>query len=302
MRKLLSRPYRSAGKGASTWIRSVAFGLFVFLFLIFFKPFGLIGLGSLLVSVALGYGAICMVLMQVLNLLVPRLRPGFFDPEKWTVGREIAWNLANVAVVGLGNALYSMAIGMVRFSWAEVSRFELYTVAIGAFPIAVVVLLNEARLNRRYVQGAQRFNADLHPAVVPKPETTEIPASSQADPPVPEVLVTIPSETGREDLIVPLKDLLFIRSAGNYMDVHIVKNSELERSVVRGSLKRVEEALSGHPRSLRCHKSYLVNLDHVISVSGNAQGYHLHLGHGAGSIPVSRRLNESLGGLLAVHP
>lgn len=302
MRNLLSRPYRPARQGASTWIRSSVFGLFVVLFLLFFKPFGLIALGSALVPVALGFGATCMVLMQLLSMVGPRLMPGFFDPERWTVGREIVWTLVNVALIGLGNALYSMAIGMVRFSWAEVLRFELYTVAIGAFPIAVVVLLNEARLDRRYAQGARRFNVDLHPVAGPAPATDVTQASSRVDAPGPEVLVTIPSETGREDLTFPAKDLLFIRSAGNYMDVHVVKGAEVERSVVRGSLKRAEEAVAGHPRLLRCHKSYLVNLDHVVSVSGNAQGYHLHLDHAVGPVPVSRRLNEKLGGLLAAHP
>jgi DNA-binding LytR/AlgR family response regulator len=44
----------------------------------------------------------------------------------------------------------------------------------------------------------------------------------------------------------------------------------------------------------RCHKSYLINLTQVAHISGNAQGYKLHLQNSTIEIPVSRTLNATI--------
>jgi DNA-binding LytR/AlgR family response regulator len=56
----------------------------------------------------------------------------------------------------------------------------------------------------------------------------------------------------------------------------------------------VEEALAPYPQFFRCHRAYIVNLAAVEHVSGNAQGYKLHLKDVAELIPVSRNLNSVL--------
>ena len=114
--------------------------------------------------------------------------------------------------------------------------------------------------------------------------------------------IAIPSENGKEDVVLPAAELLYIRSSGNYLEVFHGGAKQVGRKVVRGSLKRTEEALAGVPGMKRCHKSHIVNLARVERVSGNAQGYHLHFRGTAETVPVSRTLNASLSGLLAGHP
>ncbi len=99
-----------------------------------------------------------------------------------------------------------------------------------------------------------------------------------------------------------MRELLFIRSAGNYLEVHHLEGGRVARKVVRGSLKMVEARLAEWPRLMRCHKSYVVNLDRLVKVGGNAQGYHLRLDHGEELVPVSRSLNHRLAALVAVGP
>lgn len=298
MRSLLSRPYRLAKIGPAAWRNALIFGIFVFLFLWLFQPFGLSAYQGSLLKVVLGYGATCTAVMLVLNGLVPLAIPHYFSGPKWNVGREIVWALTNVALIGLANLLYSVAIGFSKLNAGMLLWYEGYTLLIGLFPVTVGVLWTEARLSRRYRQGSAQVNAGMRqtaahdetPGVV---VLQEIPSS---------VVITVPSENGREDLTLPLNELLFIRSAGNYLEVYHTGDKQVDRHVLRGSLKRTEEALSGFPRLLRCHKSHLVNLDRVQHVSGNAQGFFLHLDHGTETVPVSRRLNDRLGELLAVQP
>jgi hypothetical protein len=248
--------------------------------------------------VALGYGAACSIVIMLLNGFVPLAMPRFFSEMRWTVGREIGWTLVNVALIGLANLIYSVAIGFAQFNAGTLLQYEGYTLLIGLFPVTAGVLWTEARLSRRYRQDSEQVNAGMHPTVT----TGEAPAAEAHAAAVPPSVITIPSENGREDLTLPTSELLFIHSAGNYLEVYQAKGAQVERYVLRGSLKRTEEALSGHPRLLRCHKSHLVNLDRVSRVSGNAQGFQLHLDHGAEVVPVSRQLNDRLGELLADRP
>jgi DNA-binding LytR/AlgR family response regulator len=44
----------------------------------------------------------------------------------------------------------------------------------------------------------------------------------------------------------------------------------------------------------RCHRSYLVNLNYIRHISGNATGYKLHLEGVNDLIPVSRNLNNEI--------
>ncbi len=298
MRNLLSRPYRLPNIGTASWRNALVFALFIFLFLQAFQPFGMSAYPGSLWKAALGYGLTCAAVMLLLNGFVASLLPRLFAEPNWTVGREIAWTLVNVALIGLANLLYSVAIGFASFSARTLLGFEAYTVMIGLFPIAAGILWKEARLSKRYEQGSERMNT-----VIPQVEAV-IEEQIEAEPaPLPPISsITIPSENGREDLILPLSELLFISSAGNYLEVHQVTGSDVKRHLLRGSLKSAEEALVAHPRLLRCHKSHLVNLDRVTKVSGNAQGYHLHLEQGEITVPVSRKLNESLPGLFAGRP
>lgn len=298
MRNLLSRPYRLLHIGMAAWRNAVVFGVFIFLFLLVFQPFGLSAYPGSFWQIALGYGLTCAAVMLLLNGFVATLLPRFFSEPDWTVGREIAWTLVNVALIGLANLLYSVAIGFAHFSAEMFLWFEGYTMVIGLFPITVGILLKEARLSRRYREGSERMNTEL-----PQLEAATVKQPDIAQPPSAAITaITIPSENGREDLKMPLGELLCISSAGNYLEVHQARGPEVKRHVLRGSLKAAEEALVTHPRLLRCHKSHLVNLDRVTKVSGNAQGYHLHLDQGETTVPVSRKLNDSLPGLLARNP
>lgn len=294
----LSRPYRQARSGAALWQRSLAFGAFVWLFLALFRPFGLAALGARVWPVAAGYGAVCALVMIVMNALVPMLLPRFFEEERWTVGREIAWSLLNVTLIGAGNVLYSIAMGFVRFSWTSVLWFEFYTLLIGLFPVTVVVLSNEARLARRYREGSDRVNATLKdvpssPAVQEHIAVPMVPTRPESP------RITLPSETGREDLVLFPDELLFLRSSANYVEVHHLREDRPVRTLMRASLKRAEGSLVDFPQFLRCHKSHIVNVDQVQRVSGNAQGYKLHLRDEADPVPVSRQLNDRLEELLA---
>jgi DNA-binding LytR/AlgR family response regulator len=88
--------------------------------------------------------------------------------------------------------------------------------------------------------------------------------------------------------------LLYLSSADNYVTVHTRAGEKLSSQLLRSSLKKMEEQLAGQPAFFRCHRMYIVNLQAVQSVSGNAQGLKLHLAGLEEAIPVSRSLTEAV--------
>ena len=104
----------------------------------------------------------------------------------------------------------------------------------------------------------------------------------------------LPSDNKTEQLTLAPEDILCIEAADNYVTVFHLENSALKKTVLRSTLKAQEECLSDFPDFFRAHKSYLVNARHIARVSGNAQGYRLHLDGMEETVPVSRKQNEAL--------
>ena len=54
------------------------------------------------------------------------------------------------------------------------------------------------------------------------------------------------------------------------------------------TIRELESQLANLPWIFKTHRSYLVNLNKISAVSGNAQGYQLSLQQYSATVPVSR--------------
>lgn len=283
-----NRPYQTVNNYRGRVLRCLVFGAFVFLFLFVFRPFGLAELGASLWWITAGYGLVCSLVMLLLNVALVPLIPGFFAEENWTIGRELGWTVVNIFFIGLANALYTVLIGLTDFSWGTIISFEIYTLSLGVFPAAVAIVLTEARHKDQFEKESKELNEVLDH----RPELSNYLTTD---------LIKIESENAGESFFINPKDLLFVRAADNYAEVFFLEKDKPVRKVVRNTLKNLESVFS-NDQFLRCHKSYLVNLNLVIHVSGNAQGYKLHLEKCEELVPVSRQLNSEIKSRLAARP
>lgn len=97
--------------------------------------------------------------------------------------------------------------------------------------------------------------------------------------------VVLYSDT-RDTLRVRLEQLLYIRAEDNYSRVVLTGESGKKEIVLRTTLQKLEQQLSGTDMA-RCHRSYLVNLLRY-SLSGDSRGYRLSTSEDPCEIPVSR--------------
>lgn len=64
--------------------------------------------------------------------------------------------------------------------------------------------------------------------------------------------------------IVNIDDLLCIKADGAYS---VLVTQEGDKIIVSQSLKQLEEQLEGHSKFMRCHRSYIINIEHVKEAS-----------------------------------
>jgi hypothetical protein len=74
--------------------------------------------------------------------------------------------------------------------------------------------------------------------------------------------VNITDENGESRLAIQLDELLYIEASENYVTIHYEDQTRTGRQMIRCSMKRMEEQMAGLP-VVRCHRSYMVNLNRV---------------------------------------
>jgi hypothetical protein len=106
--------------------------------------------------------------------------------------------------------------------------------------------------------------------------------------------VQIFDEKGEMRLSVRREHLLLIESADNYICVWYKNNNTPKKVLVRNTLKQVSEQLSS-THIQRCHRSYLVNLEHVKVLRREKEGVFVELGiEGVPDVPISKTYSDSI--------
>lgn len=285
MLSLLRQPYPIEESARAAWIRALLIGVFVGLFLLVFQPFGIAGWQTDHKALKiLGFGVVSFVVTAVHFLMWPRLFPAVFSDRVWTVGKAILLIIANILLIAIANRLYLVWLTGDEPGVASWLNMLIVTFLIGVFPSAGAVGVGYVVRLRRYVRQAAEL--PVHAPALPASEPVSVA-------PHPTEELTLLADNEKDNLTLPPNDLLYIESSDNYCTVVYLKNGQPAKPLLRSSLSRLEGQID-RPDIVRCHRSFVVNLDRVEKVTGNAQGYKLHLLGGQFQIPVARKYNDGL--------
>ena len=293
MLRILTQPYPSSDLPVGRQLlRAGIIGGFVGLFLLLFQPFGMnIWRTEAKALKILGFGGITFLVTFIHFTIWPRLLPAVFAEQRWTVWKEILFILLNILLIALANRFYLVYLTDQHASLPNFIWMLLATLLIGIFPTVGSVLINYIVQLRKYSQAA----AEL--PVTPHEPAPQHPLPDITAPTHPDVMpLTLVAENEKDTLTLLPAELLFIESSDNYCTVHFLRQGQPARVLLRSSLSRMEGQLPQqvHSPFVRCHRSYVVNLDQVVKVTGNAQGYKLHLQAGEYQVPVARKYNDTL--------
>lgn len=86
-------------------------------------------------------------------------------------------------------------------------------------------------------------------------------------------------------------NVLYIESADNYSNIHYINEGKEDTFILHNSLKNLDNEKK-YPGLLRCHRSYMVNINNVKLLRKEKDGLVIELSQGGKAIPVSRTYNE----------
>jgi LytTr DNA-binding domain len=298
MRRLLAflrQPYPLLDGPAAQLRRALLIGGFVGGFLLLFQPFGLntwqISLKPLKIA---GFGLVSTLVTFGWYVGGQLLAPGFFRDSRWNVARAALYLNLNILLIAVGNLLYLSWVAQVPLQQLHPGWMVAVTFLIGLFPTAGVTLATYIRQLRH-----NQATAAALPSRAPQPEPAAEPAPPAVAEARPSTTLTFTAENGKDTLTVSAATLLYLEAADNYCTIVYGAAGESPiRALLRASLTRLAaQAAAQHPASglARVHRSYLVNLPRVTRVSGNAQGYRLHLSApDIEPVPVGRTYAEAV--------
>ncbi len=246
--------------------------LILFLLFFLFQPFDIKTLstqhkysliGGLIVVIFLG--------LSVNLLLIPAFLASARIFKKWTVLKEIFWNIWIIFTIASAYFIYFQFIGYFSFSFYILIK----VLIISAIPVSILIPYNRTRLLRMHLQSALELNRYLEEKANPLPK-----------------VIHLKSDYEKDDLSVDVNDLLYIRSANNYIEVFWQDRKGTHSRMVRCTLKNAEEASMDYPFIFRCHRAFIVNIYQIKRLEGNPQGYVLYVGNEEYSISVSRKYLE----------
>jgi len=106
--------------------------------------------------------------------------------------------------------------------------------------------------------------------------------------------IVFKDEKGIIQLYITSSELLCIEAADNYVNIRYVSNGKIKSYLLRNSLKNIEKQLSEN-MVVRCHRSYLVNMNRVSVIRRDKDYIYMELDiEGVDKIPVSKNYQKEI--------
>lgn len=207
--------------------------------------------------------------------LTPSLLPSMFRESQWNVGRQILFELVYFWCIGCVLLLVAVTMKFIQMSFVQIFIFVGLTFVGGSIPLGFKILMTQNILLKRNIRQMQVL---LQQQTESKTQTTATATVAK--------LLTLKATTN-DTLEVNTDMLLFIRAQQSYSEVHWIEEGEERKYLLRQNIGQLQNQMKDYS-IVRCHRSYLVNIDKIKHVTGNAQGYLLHFKDSCQTIPLSR--------------
>ena len=280
---------------------------FMVLAIAIFKPFGLEvwqwqAYIHLLAIFALGLFS-CFLTEVILRYIV-RMPRSYDRGVSYIISRNLHFQLINTPLISLLICLYRhyAMSSLVEGNKLSLGNY-LETLAIVAFLSFAIGLYWRFKFRNRYMVAELEETKQLNEQLKKLQNSNAgVPRQTEDNPPVggteQDSQITLEGNTN-ERVTLKISDLLYIEAVGNYVKVSQLQGKEVHTTMLRATMKQMEDKLQAHPMIVRCHRAFMVNLGQVEQISFNSRSMQLVMRHIHDAIPVSRsnvnKLKELLG-------
>ncbi|RLD54224.1 MAG: hypothetical protein DRJ01_18330 [Bacteroidetes bacterium] len=272
MRRILNKPYPFNDDLKHNAKISLFISLGILAFLLVFQPIEIYSFSTKKIIYIITGFTLSTFLILSLNLIVlPSLFPKLFYNNIWNIKKEIIWNLWILFAISSSNFLfYAQLFEVIDMNLADIGKIIL----LGFLPVAVLITINQDQLLRSHLKSAQQLNNKL---IGNKKET----------------LINFKSDYKKDNFIISPNSLILIKSADNYIEIYYMIDNVVKKKLVRSSLKRANESINEFSFILRCHRTFIVNINYIKEISGNSQGYKISFDDIDFPVMVSQKYIES---------
>lgn len=248
-------------------LSSIAASLLIYIFLIVFQPFGTENFRHQYKYLLLfPYSVIFGSAFLAADLSIIRFRD-------WNIGSELLKVTGILFLASILSYFYNtLFISQVTLSLGNYLYMFLYCLALG-IPISTIYILSRyIYLKRTHEKTAEEVSRQL---------------ADQNNPTVATFNKILSISVNNTDFQIPEENFICAQSMENYCSIYFSENDQVRKHVVRISLSKLLDQVQTDSIK-KCHRSYIVNLNQVKNLKGNAQGYRLFLSEIDFEIPVSR--------------
>ena len=279
---------------------------FMVLAIAIFKPFGL-GVWQWQAYIHLlsifALGLLSCFLTEIILRYVIRMPRSYDRGVSYIISRNLRFQCINTPLVSLLICLYRhfAMSDLVEGNKLSLTNY-LETLVIIAFLSFAIGLYWRFKFRSRYLaaelEETKLLNEQLKKL---QRETSPAPSSSRGDSITQEESKGILTLTGttNESITLEIPNLLYIEAVGNYVKVCQLKDDDVHTTMLRATMKQMEDELQAYLMIVRCHRAFMVNLGQVEQISSNSRAMQLVMHHSHDAIPVSRsnvsKLKELLG-------
>lgn len=221
-------------------------------------------------------------------VIVPKIFKRFYAPDQWTIKKNIIHCFFFLLFMGICTFIYDHYFLMKIGFWQDFGTYNFFVILfidmLAAFTICIIPLIFglfivENNALKRNLLEAQKLNKLLSERDKEEKESSNS--------------ITLSGDTKDSVSLLP-ESILYMESSGNYVDICYLEEKEEKHKLLRSTIKQMEEEMQSFHNFIRCHRAYIVNINHIRNICGNAQGYRLSLTCISQEIPVSRTYLKDL--------
>ncbi|MDR0231008.1 MAG: LytTR family transcriptional regulator [Dysgonamonadaceae bacterium] len=228
-----------------------------------------------------GFTTTSIICSSIVIYLFPMLFKHFFDEKRWTKGTYFASAFILALMIGLVNTLYNYILGVKMYCvnlpfFAYLYRNLSLAFLMGIIPTAVGYFWMKSQGLRSDLQEKEDQNRKL----IFRVQEKNVPD---------EKIITLSGNT-KDSLTLFPRELLYIESSGNYIQVYYQINEQISHKTLRATLQQMEELLKDYPFIVRCHRAFLVNIYQIEKI----KGFKLWLKSIETEIPISKTYKTNI--------
>jgi len=255
----------------------------VFLFILFFQPFPSIKFefDNKLLFIA-GYGFIIFIIQVIIQIIFHRFLLQNTFTEDYNPLLHFSYYFLQAVLISVAFAFYTRYVGNTSVTFTIMLRIAIVSLSapLTIYLKATLGLMHDK--HKKLLEENRLMNDKLQQF-----------AESYTD-----KLIELSSDNEQDTISIKVSEIVFIKSADNYVEVGYVEGEEIRKRMIRNTLKNIEKQLKEFNNFVRTHRSSIVNIQYIDKLNKNFNTYWLTLVNSKETIPVSRQYLLSVKDLL----